>query len=118
MVFSLKLVFHLNSEFIYSIVLMGKRNNSGHLHLTSHEATIVFIIVTIITIARWYLDEMFRVVFEDGVESVVVQTGVFVPLVVVVVDEVLNVVVRPNVLNILQAIRKLIIVSLFGSIVA
>jgi len=49
-----------------------------------------------------YLEEVFGEVTEHGVDGKVMQPGMFCPLVVVVVDEVLNVVVRPDVLYVLQ----------------
>ena len=47
------------------------------------------------------LKELFGVVAEDRVEGVVMEVAMFHPLVVVVVNEVLNVVVRADELNVL-----------------
>ena len=49
------------------------------------------------------LEELFGVMTEDGVEREVVQVAVLVATVVVVVDEVLDVVVRADVLDVLRA---------------
>ena len=49
------------------------------------------------------LEELLGVVAEDGVEREVMQVAVLVATVVVVVDEVLDVVVRADVLDVLRA---------------
>ena len=54
------------------------------------------------TASETHLQEVFGVVLEDWVERQVVDVTVLVAAVVVEVHKVLNVVVRPDVLNVLQ----------------
>lgn len=61
---------------------------------------------TLVTESKHFSEELLGVALEDGVEGEVMQVSVLRATVVVVVDEVLDVVVRPDVLNVLQQKRN------------
>ena len=57
---------------------------------------------SVATLTQDLFQEMFRVMFEEGIQGEVVQVAVFLPLVMIVIDEIFNIEVRSNVLNFLQ----------------